>query len=196
MRRYEALAEILQALLANGCYWGEQNHIYLWAKCLERIVNLSVRNRATVWQKLKLYPALLLLYTGGIISLMAERYDTFPVSDHLYQVLREPLRELLPEDITYEKYFDRFEYLLALIYADLEQKYFHRGGVVGPIGCFGWRYQRLPPTQTIMGKIEAEVAALGQDWPPLKAGLFNSSVDRFLALKRAFDEKLERLPWR
>ncbi len=82
----------------------------------------------------------------------------------------------------------RFEYLLALIYADLHQK--SEGGPIwGPIGCFGWRGRgafRLddPP---IMKEIESEVAKVGEHWPLLTAGLFDSSVERFQAIKTAFD---------
>ena len=42
-----------------------------------------------------------------------------PVSDHLYARLREPLRGQIPSDDDYQICFDRFEYLLGLIYADL-----------------------------------------------------------------------------
>jgi hypothetical protein len=41
------------------------------------------------------------------------------VSDHLAEVLREPLRELIPSDTSTEV-FDRFEYLLAIAYGDLD----------------------------------------------------------------------------
>lgn len=39
VHRYEALVEILQALIATGCYWGERPNEILWAKSLERLVN-------------------------------------------------------------------------------------------------------------------------------------------------------------
>jgi hypothetical protein len=76
VQRYEALTEILMALLITGCYWGEKKHEDLWTKCLQRIANPSGERSDldVVWLKLKLYPALLLLYSGGIASIGAGRY--------------------------------------------------------------------------------------------------------------------------
>ena len=37
-----------------------------------------------------------------------------PGSEHLYLVLREPLREILPVEKRYEQVFDQFELILAL----------------------------------------------------------------------------------
>jgi len=235
VQRYEALAEILQALMITGCYWGEKSHEDLWARCLERIANPSeeIINGVTIYlelRDLRLYPALLLLYSGGIASIAAERYGTFstlltkakvrdrgkdhpvvlalypeavmeqkigqqlpgmerrytPLSDHLYEVLRELLREFLPEDICYEGCFDRFEYLLALVHADLRQKEGDKD-VWGPPGRFSWKNRRLPQGG-IMNEIELEARSADENWPPLKAGFFDSSLERFLLIKTAFDE--------
>jgi len=77
VQRYEALTEIPLALMVNGCYWGGEAHVGLWVKCLERIANLPKRDGLVVWLNLKLYPALLLLYGGGIASIAAENYGAF-----------------------------------------------------------------------------------------------------------------------
>ncbi|MBI1930308.1 hypothetical protein HYR99_39410, partial [Candidatus Poribacteria bacterium] len=235
VQRYEALTEIALAMMITGCYWGEEAHENLWTKCLERITNPPENRTGYLeWERLRLYPALLLLYGGGIASIAAGKYSTFsalltkaririgdtegpivlslypgmvmdenvgrqlpgmerhytPLSDHLYKVLREPLREFLPQDIHYQRCFDRFEYLFALVYADLD--YDRRNGAWGPIGCFGWR-NRHRPENTIMKEIELEAKAAGQDWLPLKAGLFDASVERFQVVKTAFDKEIEKL---
>ena len=231
VQRYEALSEMLLAIIITGCYWDEKSQ-QLWAKCLER---LSYRPTAIsgvpAWIDLRLYPALLLLYGGGIAAIVAGQYDTFatlltkamarveskdqplvlavnawevmeqniaqqlpnmqnqisPLSDHLYSVLRAHLKEYLPQDIRYQECFDRFEYLLALVHADLAEKQNNR--IFGPIGCFGWRGRgafRLdaPP---IMGEIESEIAKAGENWPLLKAELFDTSVERLQLIKTRFD---------
>lgn len=51
-----------------------------------------------------------------------EKAGNTPVNNHLEQVLREPFREYLPDDEQYIRFFDRFEYLFALVYADLYEK--------------------------------------------------------------------------
>lgn len=80
VQKYEALSELLLSLMINGCYWGNKEHEKLWVRCLERIAN-PVREKEggyyDVWLNLKLYPALLLLYGGGIASVAAEKYNTF-----------------------------------------------------------------------------------------------------------------------
>lgn len=123
-----------------------------------------------------------------------ERHRT-PVSDHLFSVLREPLREYLPDDTQYEKCFDRFEYLLALVHADLYEKLGQ--SVWGPIGRFGWRgrhFREFGP-ETIMSEIESDAAAAGDNWSPLQAGLFNGSMERFSRIKQEFDNLIKDLNW-
>jgi hypothetical protein len=244
--RYEALTQILQSLFINGCYWGEQKYEYLWVKSLERIANPSGTRsgQGMFWLKLKRYPALLLVYAGGIAALAAEKYDTFaalltkvrvvdidgyfgfgeqplvllvypdiiidrdqaqllpdmgsytPINNHLFQVLREPLREFLPQDTHYRKCFDRFEYLLALVFADLHQKLLQTDEFSGPIGCFGWRYPRRSLDQIFLSEIGLEAGAVDQNWLPLKAGLFNGSAERYQTVKAGFDEWFKKVTWR
>lgn len=238
IQRYEALTEILLAIMITGCYWGEQSHLQLWAKCLER---LSYRPKAMpgvgAWINLRLYPALLLLYGGGIAAIASGRYDTFaslltesiarveskdqplvlavniweimntdvarmlpdmqnllsPLSEYLYKLLREPLKEYIHQDVHYQECFERFEYLLALIHADLHQKQYNQ--IWGPIGRFGWRGRgvlRLDPPP-IIKEIEAEVSKAGEHWPLLKSGLFDASLERFQTIKKDFDSWMVNL---
>lgn len=240
VRRYEGLTETIEALIVTGCYWGDQAREGLWVRCLERFANLSGGSGGSeVWLKLCRYPALLLLYAGGLAAVAGGRYRTFaamltkaivregnraqplvlvvntadvmtqkvgrqlpgmegrfaPLSDHLYSIFREPLREYLPDDMQYQKCFDRFEYLLALVHADLYEKLFHK--IWGPMGCFGWRGMSLEEfgPETIMSEIESDAAAEGNNWPPLQAGLFDGSVGRFNRIKQEFDNVIKDLNW-
>ncbi|MEW6455121.1 MAG: SIR2 family protein [Acidobacteriota bacterium] len=237
IHRYYALTEILRDLMITGCYWGEKTHEDLWVKSLERIANPpGERAGLNIWLELRLFPALLLLYGGGIASIAAEKYGTFavlltkvkvkegiedqplglalypyavmdksvaqqlpgmerrytPISDLLEEKLREPFKESLSDDTQYKKCFDRFEYLLALVHADLRQKQI--GDVWGPIGCFGWRGRRYPE-KWIIKEIELEVTQAGKNWLPLKHGLFEGSLERFLNVKTEFDKLVSGLPW-
>lgn len=229
IRRYEALTEILLALMINGCHWGGREHESIWVKCIERIANPpGQRNGFEIWLSLRLYPALLLLYGGGIASIAADNYQTLTalftqamvrqgyvenplvvhvyagavmdrnvweylpgvernsiaVSEYLYKLLRDPLKELLPDEIHYERCFDRFEYILGLVHADL----FHKksGQIWRPAGRFMLR-NRYYPQESIMDELEKEIASLGSNWPPLKAGLFDGSIERIRFIKSSFD---------
>src|SRR5207244_7081430 len=42
-----------------------------------------------------------------------------PISDHLHDLLRGSLRYVIPGDARYTEAFDRFEFLLGMIFADL-----------------------------------------------------------------------------
>ena len=238
VQSYESITEILRHLFITGCYYGGKNHEELWVRCLERvIVPLEVRSGFPHWIGLRRYPALLLIYAGGISSLVAGSYNNFatlltkpeefhldknlplilslapnkvmkedlakrmfqteragntPVNNHLEQVLREPFREYLPDDEQYRRFFDRFEYLFALVYVDLFEKKKNR--IWGPVGCFRWR-NRDEPERYIMTEIEQESTEEGDNWPPIKAGLFDGSVERFQHIKKEFDNLFRQLPY-
>lgn len=240
IQRYGGLTETLQTLMITGCYWGDDAHRGSWVRTLERIANPAGGSGGLiVWLKLRRYPALLLLYAGGVAAVAGGRYGTLaallteatvreesrvhplvlvintadviphdvgqrlpgmerrftPASDRLYSILREPLKEYLPDDTQYQRCFDRFEYLLALVHADLYEKLGH--GIWGPIGCFGWRGRHLREfgEGTIMSEIESEAAAEGSTWAPLRAGLFDGSNERFGRIKQDFDERIRALNW-
>lgn len=74
---YEAITDTLLQLLIRGCYWGEQRHESLWIECIERLANPERGGESYVaWLEMKRYPALLLLYGGGIAALASSRYET------------------------------------------------------------------------------------------------------------------------
>lgn len=228
LQRYESLIEIVQSMMIYGCYWGDESQENIWMKCLERIANPSgATEEMTVWLNLRLYPALLLLYSGGIASIATEKYGTFstlltkrsvdgnvpiilnlykysvftdgtskyisgyenhhtPISSYLFEILREPFREILPQDVDYQKCFDRFEYLLGLIYADLDEKKYG-GNYNGPVGNFGWN-SKYNNYVDIMSKVEYEISENGKNFPLLNVGLFNGSIERIQEVKNGFDE--------
>lgn len=234
VRSYEVITEILLALVSTGCYWSKPSQADLWSKCLGRIANpLRNYSGSTVWLPLRWYPALLLLYGGGIASVAGEKYDLLnavlvkprvwnfnmnreeplalavhpikvmdtsvssyfpgmenkytPLSDHLFEVLRDPLKDILPQESEYERCFDRFEYLLALVHADLYEKETGRGRFWGPMGRFLWKdqYERERSELSVLKK---EAEGKGEDWPALKAGLFGGSGERFMAVANGFEQ--------
>lgn len=241
MQLYDSYTETLLAIMINGCYWGKKSHEDLWIKCLQRIANPLGKSEGgyNIWNNLRLYPGLLLLYGGGMGSIIAEKYPTFYtllykptirlksqefpavfrlitdeviepselsqvgisqrtfLSDNLLKVLREPFRIFLPSEIDYQKYFDRFEYLLAIIFADFwnKQTQGNTGGTTiwGPVGNFvfrryyGEKPESLIPAKKISEEIEREQLEAGDKWWLLKAGLFDGSSKRFQFIKKEFD---------
>jgi hypothetical protein len=121
------------------------------------------------------------------------RTNYTPANDYLHRVLREPLRDLLPRDPMFEKFFNRFEYLWALIRIDLQShlKYSSSGRFVGR---FLWSDRKLYDyKETELRAVYEEMDQQGEDWPGLKAGLFDGSLERLAQARQRFDETREPL---
>ncbi|MGA2480484.1 MAG: SIR2 family protein [Spirochaetia bacterium] len=115
-----------------------------------------------------------------------ERHYT-PTSEHLFELLRDPLREYLPDDIDYQSTFDRFEYLLGLAFADLSGD-----SSWGPIGCFAWREQHFRREAPVIVAVGLEAEKEGDDWPFLSKTLFDTSISRFREVKIGYDAFLQK----
>jgi hypothetical protein len=107
-----------------------------------------------------------------------------PVSEHLHELLREPMSGSIKDPDKYDKLFDRFEFLLALLHADLErQEVIARTGqlpqrIWGPVGRFGYRLRHFG--KSILEDFKREFELTEQETgSPLQAGLFGGSVDRY-----------------
>ena len=75
VHRYEALIEVVKSILITGCYWGQNIHEPIWTDVLERTANLGWGSSGiNVYVELKKYPALLLMYAGGIAAVAAKNY--------------------------------------------------------------------------------------------------------------------------
>jgi hypothetical protein len=125
-----------------------------------------------------------------------ERRHT-PISDHLYTVMREPMRGLLPSDNEYMECFDKFEYLLALIHADFYEKGMQQRGsdhIWGPVGRFGWR-NSYSQEKMVKNIIENEAKILGDNWSLLKSGLFDGLYTRSVYIKNNYDKLIQEIQW-
>ncbi len=228
--RYEGMTEILQSLFATGCYWGDNAHIALWVRALQRLANPPLPGGGSyyeIWPRLGYYPSLLAFYAGGIAAVAARKYRTFaalawrpvvrkrlqgqagplasfvnaanllsardaqlfnpsqtlktPTSDHLYAVLRRRLSTFLPDDAEYQRAFDEFEYLVCLSFIHTGDKNETRFPSWPPIGSFVWRHAL--DTNRLIDELSRDAERLGGDWPPLKAGLFDGSIETFKAVR-------------
>jgi hypothetical protein len=114
-----------------------------------------------------------------------------PFNAHIVNVLREPLSQFVHNEDNYMETFVRFEYLFAL-FSESEDN-----GLIP--GSFTWeseqhrRLLRYPRTSVwIVDDTEVELDRMGEDWPPLKSGVFEGPVERFRAFKREADEKVAK----
>lgn len=117
-----------------------------------------------------------------------------PISNHLHSALRGFFRDLLPRDEDYDDAFDRFEYFLGLVHADLTH-WGHNSGWYGPPGRHVWKEARLLPAKRLISRIEREIELSWEKWPLVEAGLFGGSIDRAKTAKTNYDTFLGNLNW-
>jgi hypothetical protein len=113
------------------------------------------------------------------------------MSDHLSDWLRDPLREFIPADDIYEKTFDRFEYLRALVHGNFLQQTGKQ--IWGAPGQFVWKHKS--GRTRILRELEEEINKEGGNWAPFKAGLFDSSKERIREIKQGIDKVVSEIPW-
>jgi hypothetical protein len=113
------------------------------------------------------------------------------MSEYLFKILQPKLDDILFVGKSYERSFDEFEILFALVVADLKRQ--RDGHVWGPIGRFGWKQQRRDnaPLQRII----SEAHAMGENWELIKAGLFGGKLERFNGVADDSQQKISGLNW-
>jgi len=111
----------------------------------------------------------------------------YPLSEHFARRLFSP-----PQDrfSNYDTEVDRLEIIFALIFVDKELQ--DTGDLTFmPVGRFAAYH-----VDSAYERLFAEADAAGENWPPLKAGLFGGSFDRLDRVKAKFKELLGRRPFR
>ena len=121
-----------------------------------------------------------------------DRYYT-PRSEYMYNAVQPHVDDALFLGTDYEHQFDRFEILLALVYADLTWE--NGGRIWGPIGRFGWKTFGVRSRYNSFEEVVQEAALLKGDWELLKSGLFSGSYARFEEVSNGYRELLRGLRW-
>ena len=236
MKEYEQLVEPFMELFTTGCYGGGDWLRSVWPEALSILANpAETPGGAEALRRLRRYPALLLLYAGGVAAVAGNNYvnlaallretqvNTYsqtklvssglvpgrivssydeehlaekgqhrmPLNSHLVNSLRQALSKYLYNDDQYMVSFVRFEYLYAL--ASEAQG----NGLI--VGSFSWESEQnrglnlFPRTNIwIVRETEEELDRLGDDWPPLKSGLFEGPLEDFRAFKKKVDLKVSK----
>jgi hypothetical protein len=110
-----------------------------------------------------------------------ERHKT-PLNDRLFEVVRPWVRLPVPSDRRYERGFDEWEYLIALVEIDAGRGW-------APIGRWGWKQAGdLDPG----AQFAAAVKESGSNAPLLAAGLLGGSAERFDKARTSLGELVAR----
>lgn len=240
LHQYEAVCTDLLRIQALLGFWGGPGHRSVLTLGPKRFCDrLKLQSAIHAWLELRWYPGLLLLYSGGIAAVSANRYDNLrelmltpisgtdgspgadstliravaramnslhdefkalpghekqftPRSEYLFKLLQPLLDDLLFLSSDYESAFDRFEVLYALEHASRYSGAIGRPW--GPVGRFGWK-EGLSGSIGPLSRVMAEADSEGDSWPPIKAGLFGGSVDRFKEVASSYSQSIARLNW-
>lgn len=113
-----------------------------------------------------------------------------PMSEYLFKILQPALDDALYLGKDYERAFDDFEVLFALVAADHNVQDGHRPW--GNVGRFGWKQQHgLGPLTLLIDRVHEE----GDRSPLLQTGLFGGSVERFDAAALPYRDDVGKLGW-
>lgn len=116
-----------------------------------------------------------------------------PKSEYLFKALQPVLDDMLFLGNSYESMFDRFETFQALVYADLASD--SQGRVWGPPGRFAYKHRDRGSDSGSFSEVVSEAKTQGENWPPLKAGFFNGSYERFQEISTEYEKLLGGLNW-
>ncbi|NPV20372.1 hypothetical protein [Bradyrhizobium aeschynomenes] len=124
----------------------------------------------------------------GFKWLPGHEQQRVPLSEHLFAQLKPLFDEMLFLGAGYERHFDRFEVVTALVIADLNSRE-REGHIWAPPGRYVWKAERRSNPFTAL---HGEAEAAGAQWPPLAAGLFKGSLAHFQKVAEGFGKYLSR----
>lgn len=243
MNDYEISVNIIMGILNTIAFYGQGKYVFLINNTIERILRIPKDYRyrdGLIW--LKLYPALLLSYSIGIISIATENYRALaalllktnyiennekktaievlnvsqvfygnydkwvpypdaekkktPASEYMFKIMKDLLKNNIPDEKNYEEFFDIFEYLTGLIYVDLMFEDVSPESIRFPIGRFTWKYYGLGSGRKgfkLINDLIENGLKQEKEWALLKAGFFNSSVERFKECHEAYESQLKEI---
>lgn len=119
-----------------------------------------------------------------------ERHYT-PFSEYLFKILQPRLDNTFFLGKNYETAFDEFEVIFALAIADIRRA--KGGDVWGPIGRFGWKHRNRDNGP--LARIVNDARTRKEQWPPIRAGMFGGSFERFDKVATEYFELVGRLNW-
>lgn len=236
VKKYEYTIDNLLAMYITASYWGSKENAYLLIKVLETVAHpFGERSGKVDLLNLRKYPALLLLYAGGIAAIASQDYPLLAeillnakirdnsqvfnaalylqqygvmdgriakilrsekkeytsLSNHLFSLLREKFKGLIPLEEVYEEIFDRFEYLLAIVIAESYHTHREGGDYWAPIGRFGWKTLRSDDNMPAI--VSREIS--DNTAKKYIQVLFPNSPESFETVKTAIDNIVDGLNW-
>ena len=112
-----------------------------------------------------------------------------PFSEWVHRVLRQPLRQLIPDDDKYTLTFDRFEILTSLAFTSLPENDPNRF----PLGAFIYRSSNR---QRISAEMSESISVRGDESQLVKCGIFGETPEECLQRINHFEEYVSQMALR
>ncbi|MFV8258306.1 SIR2 family protein [Bdellovibrio bacteriovorus] len=122
-----------------------------------------------------------------------------PMSDFLFDSIKEQFKDLVPDEESFVAAFDYFEYFLGMAYVDATETHpikeeDGQSHSWAPLGRYAKRSARYG--SLVSQTIEKEIDDKKKNWIPLQAGFFGGSYDRVKSVKKSFDKFVSQASWR
>ena len=181
LRRYPAL----MALYTAGIAAVARGQYQTLSTVLERPTALDEPSGERIPFLLKNFRPVLTEYASTVLMPGTIKQVVFYLYFWHNERLWVPIKEYAPESDRFQSFFDRFEYLAGLVRTDMGiQLDMSRWA---PVGMFAWRNHGTYGSYYVEN-VSKEIEREGDDWPPLKAGLFGGSMERLLAARAVYDD--------
>jgi len=120
-----------------------------------------------------------------------------PVSEHLFNLMKEDLREFAGSIEDFEWLFDQFEILCALSYVDASIAFDEDPSAAErwfPVGRFSRHKSYYDERIKGVDNWVTQAATERDNWPPIAAGMFSGDYNRFSKLLAAFKNWFAKIP--
>lgn len=140
----------------------------------------------------QLLPPFSLFENGGRVAkiLAGMEQRRAPLNDWLHEVLRQPMRRLIPNDDRYTYVFDKLEMLMALGYAHHAKR--PKDRYWAPLGAFGYRDQNR---DRFLQEMDESIAREKERSVYVQSGIFGNSPEVCAQELAAFREFMSTLGW-
>ena len=115
-----------------------------------------------------------------------------PLNEWIHDVLREPVRRLIPQDDQYTLLFDKLEILISLSAARHHDGKYPEGDPYFVAGAFGYRVENA---KTILRGIRDSLSKGNRVSPYVTAGIIDETVETCTRWIDALEEWIPKLGW-
>lgn len=229
MQSYEELSSTLRALMNIITLHGNDSQFSSVSRVMQIMLSRSRNEGYETLVQLRAYPALLILYSCGLVALSSGNlkrlgrmlYETSaardgkpligqviipvvfagdsqkrikdasrdytPASNHIFALLQAELKDYFESTDDFEDAFDKFEYLLSLVYVHKVESGW------SPVGRYAWKHKYAPRFHG--GETRTPIDSWLRDGRLLKSEFFNADPGELTKANDSLQAFLAKIGW-